>query len=241
MFQTLIYPSSGARDCSVELPHWSYCSWFDVCWSFGVVGLEWYPCCRLKLQPFFLTGHIMRYFHSFGTIPSTHIFKTSWQVTSLSPFLPLLLNRSASNHVQLLFHFSIYVFPSRRLRHLVVQHSYGNAVCTHIVHSSSLSLLHLAVANASHNIQINFIFACLISGQLCLWFELYLYIIHLLIKCLCFIVSFGKFPFFLLWFKQWSLFLCKYFMCFFAFVLIFLFILSGIYGHYFVASTPLTF
>jgi len=24
-----------------------YCSWFDVCWSFGVVGLEWYPCCRL--------------------------------------------------------------------------------------------------------------------------------------------------------------------------------------------------
>jgi len=20
---------------------------FDVCWSFGVVGLEWYPCCRL--------------------------------------------------------------------------------------------------------------------------------------------------------------------------------------------------
>jgi len=25
-----------------------YCSWFDVCWSFGVVGLEWYPCCRLQ-------------------------------------------------------------------------------------------------------------------------------------------------------------------------------------------------
>jgi len=47
MFRTLIYPSSGACDCSVELPHWSYFSWFDVCWSFGVVGLEWYPCCRL--------------------------------------------------------------------------------------------------------------------------------------------------------------------------------------------------
>ena len=26
MFWTLIYPSSGARDCSIELPHWSYCS-----------------------------------------------------------------------------------------------------------------------------------------------------------------------------------------------------------------------
>ena len=49
MFRTLIYPSSGAGDYSVELPHWSYCSWFDVCWRFGVVGSEWYPCCRLKL------------------------------------------------------------------------------------------------------------------------------------------------------------------------------------------------
>ena len=37
MFQTLIYPSSGACDYSVELPHWLYCSWF-----------EWYPCCRRK-------------------------------------------------------------------------------------------------------------------------------------------------------------------------------------------------
>jgi len=43
MFRTLIYPSSGACDYSVELPYWSYCSWFDVWWIFGVVGLEWYP------------------------------------------------------------------------------------------------------------------------------------------------------------------------------------------------------
>ena len=42
--------SSGACDYSVELPHWSYCSWFYVCWSFGVVGLEWYPCCRLIIK-----------------------------------------------------------------------------------------------------------------------------------------------------------------------------------------------
>ena len=48
MFRTLIYPSSGACDYSVELPHWSYCSWFDVCWRFGVIRLEWYPCCRIK-------------------------------------------------------------------------------------------------------------------------------------------------------------------------------------------------
>ena len=49
MFRALIYTSSGACDCSVELLHWSYCSWFDVCWSFGVVGLEWYLCGRLSL------------------------------------------------------------------------------------------------------------------------------------------------------------------------------------------------
>ena len=48
IFRTLIYPSSGACDYSVELLHWSYCFVIDVCWSFGVVGLEWYPCCRLK-------------------------------------------------------------------------------------------------------------------------------------------------------------------------------------------------
>ena len=48
MFRTLIYPSSGACDYCVDLPHWSFCSCFDVCWSFGVVGLERYPCCRLK-------------------------------------------------------------------------------------------------------------------------------------------------------------------------------------------------
>ena len=54
MFRTLIYPSSGAWDYSVELPHWSYCAWFDVCWSFGVVGLIWYPCWRLKHRPVML-------------------------------------------------------------------------------------------------------------------------------------------------------------------------------------------
>ena len=36
--QLVLQPAS--LDYYVELPHWSYCSWFDVCWSFGVVGLE---------------------------------------------------------------------------------------------------------------------------------------------------------------------------------------------------------
>ena len=34
MFRTLIYPSSGACDCVVELPHRSSCSQFVVCGSF---------------------------------------------------------------------------------------------------------------------------------------------------------------------------------------------------------------
>ena len=48
MFRTLIYPSSGACDYSVESPHWS-CVLGSMCvGSFGVVGLGWYQCCRLK-------------------------------------------------------------------------------------------------------------------------------------------------------------------------------------------------
>ena len=48
MFRTSVYPSSGACDCAVELPHRSFCSWFVVCWRFGVAGFEWCPCCRLQ-------------------------------------------------------------------------------------------------------------------------------------------------------------------------------------------------
>ena len=48
MFRTLIYPSSGACDCAVELLHRSFCSRFVVCWRFGVAGFEWCPCCRLQ-------------------------------------------------------------------------------------------------------------------------------------------------------------------------------------------------
>jgi len=38
MFRTLIYPSSGACDCAVELPHRSFCSRFVVSWRFGAAG-----------------------------------------------------------------------------------------------------------------------------------------------------------------------------------------------------------
>ena len=48
MFRTLIYPSSEACDCVVELPHRSSCSQFVVCWRFGATGFEWCSFCRLK-------------------------------------------------------------------------------------------------------------------------------------------------------------------------------------------------
>jgi hypothetical protein len=54
MFRTLIYPSSGACDYSVELPHWSFCSWFAVCWRFGAV---WFI---LKRVPNFTLWNLQR-------------------------------------------------------------------------------------------------------------------------------------------------------------------------------------
>ena len=49
MFRTLIYPSSGACDFFCWITTLVVCSWFDVCRRFGVVGLQWYPCSRLRL------------------------------------------------------------------------------------------------------------------------------------------------------------------------------------------------
>jgi hypothetical protein len=51
MFRTLIYPSSGACDCVVELPHRSFCSQFVVCWRFGAAGFGLCSFYRLNLQP----------------------------------------------------------------------------------------------------------------------------------------------------------------------------------------------
>ena len=48
MFRTLIYPSPGACDCIVEIPHRSSCSQFIVCWRFRATGFEWCSFCRLK-------------------------------------------------------------------------------------------------------------------------------------------------------------------------------------------------
>jgi len=48
IFRTLICRSSEACDYAVELPHWSFRSWFAVCWRLGAVGFEWYPGRRLQ-------------------------------------------------------------------------------------------------------------------------------------------------------------------------------------------------
>jgi len=43
VFWTLIYPSSGACDYSVESPHRLFWSRFDVCWRFGAAGTQTQP------------------------------------------------------------------------------------------------------------------------------------------------------------------------------------------------------
>jgi hypothetical protein len=48
MFRTLIHPSPGTWDFFYCITILVVCSCFDVCWSFGVAGLEWYPCNRLN-------------------------------------------------------------------------------------------------------------------------------------------------------------------------------------------------
>jgi len=47
-FKGLIYPSSGACDCVVELPHRSSCSDFAVCWRLCAAGFGWCSFSRLN-------------------------------------------------------------------------------------------------------------------------------------------------------------------------------------------------
>jgi len=54
-----MYPSSGACDFVVELPHRLFCSLFVVCWRFGATGFEWCPCCKPKLVSYSSTITMM--------------------------------------------------------------------------------------------------------------------------------------------------------------------------------------
>ena len=57
MFRTLIHPSSGACDFSIVSAHW-LCVLVSMCvGSFGVAGLEWYRCGRLKHNLSFSRPH----------------------------------------------------------------------------------------------------------------------------------------------------------------------------------------
>ena len=68
-FKGLIYPSLGACDCVVELPHQLSCSQFVVCWRFGVAGVEWCSFCRL--QPAKWAPHACTYIYAEIYITST--------------------------------------------------------------------------------------------------------------------------------------------------------------------------
>jgi hypothetical protein len=61
MYRTLIYPSSGACDYVVELPHRSSCSQFVVCWRFGAAGFGWCSFCRLNPVSLHLIPLLIQY------------------------------------------------------------------------------------------------------------------------------------------------------------------------------------
>ena len=52
MFRILIYPSSGAWDCVVELPHRLFRSRFVVCWRFGAAGFDSNQNNKIEEGPF---------------------------------------------------------------------------------------------------------------------------------------------------------------------------------------------
>ena len=87
MFRTLIYPSSGACDCVVDLPHRSSFSQFVVCWRFGKAGFGWCSFCRLKHK-------LYKY--------CTNCTVGNWTVlTVITQKLPLLVELYNSTSVQL--------------------------------------------------------------------------------------------------------------------------------------------
>ena len=69
MFRALLCPSSGASDYDISLPHWSFRSWFAVCWRRGVVRLEWCLGCRLKHNSLELCLSLQPGHHSSLTAP----------------------------------------------------------------------------------------------------------------------------------------------------------------------------
>ena len=85
MFRTLIYPSSEACDCVVELPHRSSCSQFVVCWRFGAAGVEWFSFWRLKHNSsygFWAHGsRAISVAHWAGVLPASNIHD-SWPSSS---------------------------------------------------------------------------------------------------------------------------------------------------------------
>ena len=64
MFRTLIYPSSGTCDCSVELPHWSYCSWFDVCREFRCGWIGVVSVLQASTLLFYFTSYVLNMFRT---------------------------------------------------------------------------------------------------------------------------------------------------------------------------------
>ena len=82
MFLTLIYPSSGACDCVVELPHRSSSSQFVVCWRFGAAGFGWCSFCRLK-HNFHMTRSLASELLIWKHLGSQNVHTALWKLHSI--------------------------------------------------------------------------------------------------------------------------------------------------------------
>ena len=155
---------------------------------------------------------LIPYFHH-CMISSSYIFKMSLYMTFLSPFPTSLISSARIWSCPVYF-----TFFNLRIA-ISVSTSFGSstsgfAVCTRIVRSSPLSLFHLTVQSAYHNMQTTFVglpvllLSMLSSSSVIsnVWFESLSYTIHFLIKCLCFIVFISNFHLLQLWFKQYFFF-----------------------------------
>jgi hypothetical protein len=82
--------------------------------------------------------------------------KTSVMVVEKCPVIPVAVVQCTFTHKQYTEQHNETKYTERNIHNNKKEHTYGSAVCTNIVHSSTLLLLHLAVQNSSHNIQTRF-------------------------------------------------------------------------------------
>ena len=81
MFRALICPSSGVCDCVVEPPHWLYCSWIAVCWSWGADTTLAEPHRTSNTQQSKNTANVLVQQHSRKLLKMDILMPETWSVS----------------------------------------------------------------------------------------------------------------------------------------------------------------